>query len=359
MNVLITAPSLNVNKNVSGISSVVSTIIHNNKATKYIHFLAGKEDTNTSMSKRMRDLAKSYVALIRIFRKQPIDLVHLNLPLNPKSIYREFLVFTISRMFQKKILVHVHGGKYLLEQPANKVLNSIIKRIYTGAAMVICLSDIEKQSIEKTYHIRAVKVLENTVDDLYLRLIQSSNSSSKITVLFLGRLHESKGVHVLIASITELMKQNIDNLHFIFCGAGPLLHDVVTLAATYPQNVSYMGIVSGEQKSNMLCEAQIFVLPSLYGEGLPMSLIEAMAAGVVPIVTNDGSMKAIVTHDKTGYIIEKNDVVALSTQLSILANNLEAIKAVSNNAKAFIRQRFSINKYINSLNEYYSISVAS
>jgi glycosyltransferase involved in cell wall biosynthesis len=359
MNVLITAPSLNVNKNVSGISAVVGTIINNNKQTNYLHFLAGKEDESITILKRVVDLVKSYGLLVKILMKNNIDLVHLNLPLNPKSIYREYLVFTLSKLFRKKVMVHLHGGKYLLEQPSNKLLTTIINRMYAGAEMIVCLSDLEKMSIEKAYHLKEVKVLENTVDDLYLNLTQTQKVSNKITVLFLGRLHESKGVNVLISAIKTLMENKNNNLHFIFCGIGPLLNNVLELEAAYPNNVSYQGIVGGEEKNRMLRNAQVFVLPSLYGEGLPMSLIEAMAAGIVPVVTNDGSMKTIVTHGENGFIVDKNSVASLTAQLEALLANPENISTVANNAKTFISTRFSIKKYINALNNYYTASIAS
>ncbi len=358
MNVLITAPSLNVNRNVSGISSVVGTIIQNNSEITYHHFVAGREDGDSSTSQRIAALGKSYTSLIKTFLKKSIDLVHLNLPLNPKSIYRDYLVFTIAKLFGKKVLLHLHGGKYLLQQPDNKLLNTLINRMYVRSEMVVCLSEIEKEIIEKAYHLKGVQVLENTVDDLYLTLTNKEENSNDLKVLFLGRLHESKGVHVLLDSIKHLMQNGNSHLKFIFCGAGPLLEELLQVTKTYPSNVIYMGVVGGEEKNKMLAAAHIFVLPSLYGEGLPMSLIEAMAAGLVPVVTTDGSMKAIVQHEDNGFIVEKNSTASLTAQLAYLAANPQIIQTVSQNAKAFAQTRFSVKKYISSLNAFYKSSVA-
>lgn len=358
MNVLITAPSLNVNRNVSGISSVVGTIIQNNNEITYHHFVAGREDGDNSTLQRLSALGKSYASLVKTFLKKDIDLVHLNLPLNPKSIYRDYLVFTVAKLFGKKVLLHLHGGKYLLQQPNNKLLNTLINRMYIKSEMVVCLSEIEKEIIEKAYTLKGVQVLENTVDDLYLKLTKKEDNNDDLTILFLGRLHESKGVHILLASIKELMQQGNQHVKFIFCGAGPLLDEVLQVAKAYPSNVSYMGVVGGEEKNKMLAASQIFVLPSLYGEGLPMSLIEAMAAGLVPVVTTDGSMAAIVQHGENGFIVEKNNIASLTAQLAYLANNPHKIQTVSQNAKAFAQTRFSVKKYISSLNAFYKASVA-
>ncbi len=201
-------------------------------------------------------------------------------------------------------------------------------------------------------------VLENTVDGLYMNLAKLKEHTDKLTILFLGRLHESKGINVLLASIKTLIGKGHKNLQFVFCGTGPLLNDVLKITEAYPENVSYMGVVSGEAKNEILVKAQVFVLPSLYGEGLPMSLLEAMSAGLVPIVTNDGSMKSIVTHSETGYIIQKNNSSVLTRQIEQLIANPGSVGAISNNAKAYVADKFSITKYIRSLNELYKVSIA-
>lgn len=358
MKVLITAPNLNIHSNVSGIASVVRTIIQNNSTINYLHFTAGKEDTDRNFLKRIGMLVKSYALLIKILATNDIGLVHLNLPLNPKSIFREYVFFYVCRLFNRRILTHLHGGQYLLTKPKNWLLKNLIFQIYKGSDLIVCLSSIEKEIIKQQYLIDHIKVLENTVDEQYFGLEKKVESENQLTVLFLGRLHESKGVNILVASIKELMEKEFLQIHFVICGTGPLLAEVLKITAAYPLNVSYLGIVSGDAKLSIMSKSTLFVLPSLHGEGLPMSLIESMAAGIVPIVTDDGSMKLIVEHNNNGIIIEKNNAKALTEQLLILAKDPEKINQLSNNAKVFSANRSSIKNYINNLNNYYKQSVA-
>jgi glycosyltransferase involved in cell wall biosynthesis len=356
MNILITAPSLDVNKNVSGISSVVNTIIANNKEINYTHFLSGREDGQTSPLQRIAALSKGYLLLVNILKKKNINLVHLNLSLNPKSIYREYLFFQISKLFKKKVILHLHGGKYLLQRPSSWLLKRMMLGMYQNSERVVCLSSFEKEIIQNTYKIDNLGVLENTIDNQFLDLHKDAGVNGPLVVLFMGRLHESKGIHVILASIRNLIEKGQKNIQFIFCGLGPLLGDILQLEQQYPRQVHYMGVVNGKMKNDMLARAQVFILPSLYGEGLPMALLEAMAAGLVPIVTNDGSINNVVTHGKTGFIIKKNDPALLTSQIEELLADPDNLKAISKNVKTYAVNNFSISRYVTSLNELYRMS---
>lgn len=358
MNVLITAPSLDVRKNVSGISAVVNTIINNNKANNYTHFLEGRQDGPTGMISRMLALSKSYWSLARILHKEKIHLVHLNLPLNTPSIIREYMAFSIARLCGKKVLLHLHGGRFLLRKPFNPMLRVMIRDMYKRSESIVCLSDIEKDVITKAYALKEVTVLENTVDALYGKLDRQHTGSPHLTVLFLGRLHESKGVHIILEAIRILVIKGHENIQFIFCGMGPLLPEVLQMKQSYPGQVQYRGVVSGEEKCAMLMNAQVFVLPSLYGEGLPVSLLEAMAAGLVPVVTSDGSMGSVVTCHETGIVIEKNNAAALVEAMEQLIHQPEQVKRLAANARSAAFSRFSVQKYVHNLNLLYSRSVA-
>lgn len=357
MNILTTGPSLEIQKNVSGISSVVTTIINNNRQHNYIHFIAGREDGERGIFKRLAGLAKGYRNLYTLLKKESIGVVHLNLPMNARSLYRDYITAVIAHRLNKKLLVHLHGGKYLLTRPGNTLLQYITRYIFSKASNIVCLSNMEKEIVEKEYNLANVKVLENTVDDVYLNLERSTIKKKQLNILFLGRLHESKGVNIILQSVHQLMQQGHTALHFTFCGAGPLEEDVVNLTRRYPENVVYKGTVSGETKYQALQAGDVFLLPSLYGEGLPMSLIEAMACGLVPVVTNDGSMKTFINNDVTGIVVDKHDALQICRTLVELLENDEKLCKISHNTQAYIAQNYSIKQYIISLNDIYENTI--
>ncbi len=358
MNILITAPNLDVRKNVSGISSVVNTIITNDTDHNYTHFIAGREDNEGGIGNRLIRLARGYYDLYKTLVQKKITLVHLNLAMNTKSLFRDYIVFLISYLLNKKIVVHLHGGKFILNSPSSFVLKYIINFIFSNAQHIICLSGLEKNIVEKEYNVTNVKVLENTVDNSYLRILHKEKNIKKLNVLFLGRLHESKGLRYILDTIDELQANAVTELHFTFCGAGPLEKEVKDIVAKYPEFVEFAGTVGGEIKNEILQYADIFLLPSIYGEGLPMALVEAMACGLVPIVTNDGSMGTFIDDDVTGIVVDKCDAPQISRALEGLLNSPEKMARLSKNAKDKIQKNYSIKDYVSSLNDIYTKSAA-
>ena len=89
MEIIITAPSLDTRKNVSGISSVVSFIIQNNKEDRYIHFELGRRDDERSGVHRLFALAGAWRRWRRLLLAHPDALVHYSFPLSAKSILRD------------------------------------------------------------------------------------------------------------------------------------------------------------------------------------------------------------------------------------------------------------------------------
>jgi glycosyltransferase involved in cell wall biosynthesis len=115
----------------------------------------------------------------------------------------------------------------------------------------------------------------------------------------------------------------------------------------------YKGLVWGEKKWHALQDADIFLLPSRYGEGLPMALLEAMALGKVVIVTDDASISKVVQHGFNGLMVPKKDGAALATEIArILANPAEQ-KALGYQARQTIEREYSSDYYIKELQSIY------
>lgn len=353
MNILITAPSLETKNNVSGVSSVVNNILETTDLN-YMHFEVGKQDKE---KRNLFWILKQLYLPIKLFNTflfNKIDIFHLNAPLNEMGVFRDFTLLLVAKIFRKKVLVHFHGGKFLINPPENMLFLSFLKFYFNLADVIVTLSEYEKNLTIKQYDIKEKKItfLENCV----IPIENTSNKlkeKEKVRIIFLGRIVDSKGILQIIEAMKLLYKSRQD-FEFYLYGTGPLEKKVIEELSILDTCFKYCGIISGKEKEKALLEADIFLLPSLYGEGLPIALLEAMNTNNICIVTNDGSMAEVIEDDVSGFIISKDNVnelfQAITKSIDIIKNNdLTIIR----NAKEKINTRFNCHTYSKNLKILY------
>ena len=111
--------------------------------------------------------------------------------------------------------------------------------------------------------------------------------------------------------------------------------------------------MSGKTKCDFLRCLDVFILPS-YFEGLPMSLLECMSYGAVPIVTPVGSIPEVVKNGENGLFIKIKDSDSIVKIIKELNNNRPLAKKLGENARNTIFKNFSPQVYIKKLNEIYA-----
>ncbi len=124
-------------------------------------------------------------------------------------------------------------------------------------------------------------------------------------------------------------------------GAGDLKdYFVAEMTEILGDRFYYGGVISGAEKEKALEEADIFLLPSRYGEGLPMAMLEAMAAGCVVVASEMASIGAVIKDGENGFMIEPNNVSQLAEKLKFLLSGEEDLK---NFERKCARQRLPKN----------------
>jgi glycosyltransferase involved in cell wall biosynthesis len=155
-----------------------------------------------------------------------------------------------------------------------------------------------------------IHILPHSVD---IERFSPRDSEKKYDVLSVGQLIERKRMDVLIDSAAELARQGLV-LRVGILGRGPLEEALKARAeragvAGHVEFLSYRDDVEA-----VLASARSFCLASEW-EGVPFALMEAMAAGLVPVVTNVGTIEDWVTQGENGFIVPPGDVAALSSAL--------------------------------------------
>lgn len=202
-----------------------------------------------------------------------------------------------------------------------------------------------------------VKVIYNGVDipkndeveDVDLHELLSLKEDT-ITFLSAGRLAKQKGYDTLI-KVAELAKSSNKNWHFIVIGKGKL-------EQALKKDVLERGVESfitflGFQKNvlSYMKSADFFVLPSLY-EGMPNAVLEAMSIGKCCITTNVNGNKELISDKINGILVEPNNFQQLYNAIDEVVNDIELKKEIEKNALENIITNFTIEKMINSIEEY-------
>lgn len=356
MNILITAPSLNPTKNVSGVATVVNTIIQHNMQHRYYHYLLGRPDKPVNKFMWLTQLIYQLLFLPFALKRNKVDIVHQNLPFDPKGVLREFIINLWCRLLSVPVVLHVHGGVFMTQGTKSNFFQKLSCSLFQKSSCVIVLSEIEQDVLKEKFAYLNATVLPNSIDSSVFKSDRQIRKKDKPNLLYLGRIEKNKGIYELIEALKKL-KQNFP-FRFVLCGTGPLVEHVTRECSSFlGHDFEYKGIVSGEAKINIIKESNIFLLPS-YFEGLPMALLETMATGVVPIVTNVGSMKHIIKHGVNGLLIEKQNTDDLYEKLEIALNDSHLCETLSFNAAKTISEHYDVSNYVVKLNEIYKSVIA-
>jgi glycosyltransferase involved in cell wall biosynthesis len=182
-------------------------------------------------------------------------------------------------------------------------------------------------------------------------------SRRKRSILFVGRMVEKKGAHVLIRAFARL-RSKLSDAELIMIGEGPELPPAKQLALQLNVPVDFKGNQPAQAVQVLLGEARALCLPSLTAangdaEGLGMVLLEAQACGVPVVTSARGGASEGIIDGVTGFSFAESDVDELSERLyAVLADDAIAI-AMSHAARQFVVDAFDIRKCTQQLEDLY------
>ncbi len=336
-------------RHVSGISTVVRQIIEHGNFS-YAHFEAGRSDGEPkSFGWFLRQLRLPFRFFVTL-KSGNFDVVHINTAFNPLSIYRDFALVKAAKFAQTRIVLHVHGGKFLAQEFENLRLKNTAERMLRLADEIIVLSELEKKIIEKRWQNLSVKALENAVEIPTFETTEKRKNS----ILFLGRLTESKGLNEIIEALRTLKSEGYDFTFKAF-GAGEMQNFFVDeMTKILGEDFFFGGVIAGKAKLDELNKADIFVLPSRHGEGLPMALLEAMAAKCVCVASEMASIGAVVRDGENGFLVRPHDTFDFFLKLRMILSANTDFEILRERARQTIAEKFNLRDYIERLEKIYA-----
>jgi len=175
------------------------------------------------------------------------------------------------------------------------------------------------------------------------------DSKKRISILYVGRFEEEKGLKVLLNAI-KILSNESDRFELNMVGFGSLKDWILNfIKGNKINNVKLLGIFDHGDMPKLYNQADIFVLPSLT-EGSPGSVIEAMGCGTASICTAVGECPNIITNRENGILIKPGSPDLLASAILNLINNRELINKFRKNGRISALKRtkdyIKIHKYV-------------
>lgn len=233
------------------------------------------------------------------------------------SFWRKTIFMTPFLLMRIPIILHLHGAEFTIfyEQECGSVRKRLVRYVFNRASRVVVLSSAWKTWVEGISTNPHVVAIYNPA--LLPEIATPWEGRKQGTVLFLGRLGKRKGVYDLLDAAAQVVPKH-PHLRLWLGGDGEL-EQVKARAKELgiSDHVELLGWVNGADKDRYLQTSMIYALPS-YNEGLPMSVLEAMAAGLPILSTPIGGIPEAVTDGIEGFLVEPSDVPALAARLDHL-----------------------------------------
>ncbi len=220
------------------------------------------------------------------------------------------------------------------------VYRRVERRLAASCKKLTVVSHSMADDYRRLYGVDSEVVWNGVDTDHFRPRIASQNSAS---IVFVGALKRGKGLLDLLAAARVVSRQQPD-AHFLLYGEGPLrtkLEKEVRRNAL--QNFRLKGPVAHDDLPGVLASAATVVLPSYY-EGLPSTLLEAMACGIPVVATEVKGNKEIVQDGVTGYLVPPQDPSVLAHAICRILEASEKGRGMGLDGRRLVEQKFTWKK---------------
>ncbi|MCX6754232.1 MAG: glycosyltransferase [Candidatus Nomurabacteria bacterium] len=305
--------------------------------------------------------------LKKIFTDENIDIVHIILPMSGSV-----MAIKAARSLGIKIVAHSHSqpenlfmdAPKFIQPTLNHIWNLYLSWTYDKAESLIYPSEMARGLLDKlSKNNKPSHVISNGINtqefkpilvgDFYDRFDIPKNA---VKLLFVGRLFPEKSVDTLIRAIPHIIEKYPDT-HIMIVGGGHLKSKLEKLTHEINVNkfITFLGLVSEEDKILAYNASDIFILPSL-AELEGMVVLEAMACGK-PIIISDSKMSAsrFFVNDN-GYLFETKNPKDLAEKAIKLISN-EGLRTQMGNVSLEKSKSYDIQKSTDALEAVYYLTL--
>jgi colanic acid/amylovoran biosynthesis glycosyltransferase len=265
------------------------------------------------------------------------------------------------RLWKKPSIVSFHGADVIvgMNKPAYR---EATRQMLDAVKLVLVRSDSLRRAVIRLGCDEGKIEIQRTgipLDQFPFRERNFVAAATEWRFVQAGRLIEKKGLPVTLRAFAVFLRQ-YPNAKLTIAGEGPLLGQLQDLSRqlNVDDRVSFTGFISQEQLREIYYASHIFLHPSQRGhdgnqEGIPNSMLEAMASGLPVFATQHGGIPEAIENDASGVLVPEGDHEKLAAALLDAAQDPGFLARIARNGAEIVRRNFDLRAQAQRLEEIY------
>jgi glycosyltransferase involved in cell wall biosynthesis len=328
---------------ISGVATHLNLLFGSELARRFEleHFQVGSEGRSENRLGLLARLAASPFRLAAAIARTGAQVVHVNTSLDRKAYWRDLMYVAVAKLCGARVVYQVHGGA-LRDLP-----RALARRTLRWPDVVVVLSRVELEEAGAMVPEQKVTLVANAIDcaPLLRQRRTPPDARAPLKLLHLGRLVRVKGIFEMVQGLAMARQRGVA-ASLTIAGDGPdfmeLKDSVESLGLN--EEVAFAGAAFGERKLQLLSEADALLLATYHREGLPYALLEAMAAGLVPIVTRVGAIPDVASEGVHALFVAPRDPEAIAQAIGALAADRARLARMSAACRERVAANYSIER---------------
>jgi glycosyltransferase involved in cell wall biosynthesis len=344
---------------VSGVTTHLNQLFSSALSKRFtlLHFQVGREGHQENGLQRIIRFAISPLAFILFLSWHRPAIVHLNTSIEIKSYWRDTVFLLIAIMLRCRVVYQVHGGALPKDFFSySRILTDLLHWVLKQPDVIVLLAQVELDAYRDFVPRQLLEVVPNAINASTLVAAPlSTKPDGALQLIYLGRLAQNKGIFEILIALDTLIKEG-RNLRLTIGGSGPdegrLKAQVLALGLN--DRVVFVGPVFGADKDQIWCDGHVFLFPTYHREGLPYALLEAMAAGAVPITTRVGAIPDVMQDGIHGLLVEAKSATALAYAIGKLDDDRVLLTQMAEAARARILEHYTVVRLADDFTRIYN-----
>ena len=335
---------------VSGVATHLNQLFESSLSDKYalVQFQVGSEGrVEGRLSKLMRYLISPLKFTAALVRMQPA-IVHLNTSMEAKSYWRDLVYLLAAKLFRRKVVYQVHGGSL----PSTFLGNNAFSHAFLRSTLrmsdtIALLAQVELDEYRRFRAGEKLEIVPNAIRlEDYDGFEPKQFSRDRLVLGYIGRLADDKGIRETIDAIGALHREGRASFEFRIGGSGP--HEEFLRQQVAERDldalVSFVGPIFGDAKLAYWRDIDVFVFPTYHREGLPYTILEALASGTPVITTRVGGIPDVIQDGVQGVFLDEHHSESVAMAIETLVSDRERLRDMSVAAIRRAKEHYGVER---------------